>query len=227
MISQYQSLKGLVRRIAINRLDLYSRYLGRKPVSILEVGSGTGWMVKAFQDLGVESIGLENDAELASLAREIGADVQIADICRLNLSDFTKHDVVCSSQALEHILFPLQAIANMTGLARPGGLIHLDVPNSASWGARLRRLHPGVGRWGMLEPPHHQIGYYPATLQKLLDHAGLEVLRIMEKPTNDKVFGQAIQPTAFLSKMAMSLSRWLGHGYLLIGLARVPADGEV
>jgi SAM-dependent methyltransferase len=226
MIMRYGSLMDSARRLATNRLALYTQYLGKRPASIIEVGSGTGWMVKAFQELGVQSAGLEIDATLVSLAQHNGANVQLADICQLSPEPFSKHDVICSSQTLEHILYPRRAIANMTRMVHPGGLVHVDVPNSAGWGARLRRLRRGRGCWGILNPPHHQIGYYPETLQKLLENAGLEILAIMEKPTNDNVFGQAILPTGFVSRAAMLASRWLGHGYLLIGLARVSVSQD-
>ena len=226
MITQYHSHRDSIRRIAANRLVLYSEYLGRKPANILEVGSGTGWMIKAFEELGVQTVGLENDEALATLARENGANVQRADICQIDPSDYVRYDVICASQTIEHILLPQTAVLNMKKLARSGGLIHLDVPNSASWGARIRRLRRGEKRWGMLEPPHHQIGYYPETLRRLLGSAGLEILRISERPTNDRVFGQAILPTAFSSRAAISLSRWLGHGYILVGLARVPTSQD-
>jgi 2-polyprenyl-3-methyl-5-hydroxy-6-metoxy-1,4-benzoquinol methylase len=223
MITRFQSLRESILRIASNRLELYSGHLGRKPANILEVGSGAGGMIKAFQELGVQSVGLENDPDLVSVAQKNGANVQWADVCELNPVHYSRYDVVCSSQTIEHILFPHAALANMKNLAHPGGLIHLDVPNSAGWGARLRRLHRGNKRWGMLEPPHHQIGYYPVTLRRLLESSGLEIIQIIEKPTNDRVFGQAILPTAFLSRAAVSFSKWLGHGYLLVGLARVPS----
>jgi SAM-dependent methyltransferase len=223
MKTRYQSLRESILQIASNRLALYSGYLGRRPANILEVGSGTGWMIGAFQELGVQGIGLESDPDLVSLAQENGANVLWADVCELNLVDYSRYDVVCSSQTIEHILLPQVAIANMKNLAHPGGLIHLDVPNSAGWGARLRRFHHGEKRWGMLEPPHHQIGYYPGTLRRLLEKSGLEIIQIIERPTDDRIFGQAILPTAFLPRVAMSFSRWIGHGYLLVGLARVPS----
>lgn len=223
MMSQFSALYDLIQRRAANRLQLYSELLGRKPENILEVGSGTGWMVHAFNRLGVQSVGLESDALLVSQAQKIGADVRKADICQLNPNDYSKFDVICSSQTLEHILDPKSAIINMKSLGRPGCVIHVDVPNSACWGARIRRLRHGSKRWGMLELPHHQIGYYPVSLHILFTNAGLEILRIMEKPTNDAVFGQTILPDAVLSKIAMYLTKYLGHGYLLVGIARKPS----
>jgi ArsR family transcriptional regulator len=221
MITQYDAFRDRIKERASMRLGLYSELLGGRPGSILEVGSGTGWMIRAFQELGVSGTGLEIDETLVSLARKEGADVRLADICRIDPRDHVKYDVVCSSQTLEHLSDPRPAIRNMRDMASKGGLIHLDVPNSASWGARYHRFRRGKKRWGMLEPPHHQMGYYPATLRRLLEDAGLEILRVVEKPTDDEVFGQAILPTAFLPRAAIRLSKWLGHGYLLVGLARV------
>ena len=226
MISGYHSHRSQLSQLALNRLKLYSRILGRSPRSILEVGSGTGWMIRAFHELGVQSAGLEIDEALVAIARENGANVHLADICQIDPSTYPKHDVICSSQTLEHIMSPRSAIANMKGLARPGGLVHLDVPNAAGWGAQLRRLRRGRARWGVIDPPHHQIGYYPKSLRILVERAALEIMSIMERPTDDSTYGQAILPSARFSKVAIGLSRWLGHGYLLIGLARVPDRGE-
>lgn len=222
MVGRFASSRDLIRERASNRLRLYSEILGRRPAQILEVGSGNGGFVKAFRDLGLASEGLEIDPSLVSIARADGADVRLADISRIDPGDFERADVVFSSQTLEHILTPRDAMRNMRALTREGGLIHIDVPNSASWGARYHRLRPGRARWAMLEPPHHQIGYHPVSLARLFEDAGLQVLKILERPTDDPTFGQTILPTALLPKIAISLSRLLGHGYLLVGLAGVP-----
>ena len=223
MVGRCFSLRDLIRERASNRLRLYSELLGRRPARILEVGSGNGGFVKAFQDLGLASEGLEIDETLVSLARAQGADIRLADISRIDPRGFEKYDVVFSSQTLEHILTPRAAMRNMRELTREGGLIHIDVPNSASWGARYHRLRRGRARWAMLEPPHHQIGYHPASLARLFEDSGLRILKLFERPTDDPTFGQTILPTAFLPKIAISLSRLLGHGYLLVGLAGVPS----
>lgn len=222
MVGRYSSLRDLIGERASNRLRLYTDCLGRRPARILEVGSGNGGMVKAFRDMGLTSEGLEIDEALVSLARAEGADVRLADISRVDPRGFEKYDVVFSSQTLEHILTPRAAMRNMRELTREGGLIHIDVPNSASWGARYHRICRSKARWAMLEPPHHQIGYHPASLARLFEDAGLQVLKIFERPTDDRTFGQTILPTAFFPKVAISLSRLLGHGYLLVGLAGVP-----
>jgi hypothetical protein len=70
--------------------------------------------------------------------------------------------------------------------------------------------------------PHHQMAYHSVSLHRLFSYAGLEVVDMLERPTDDDVFGQIIIPTSFPSKVAMLLSRVFGHGYLLVGIARNP-----
>ncbi len=80
----------------------------------------------------------------------------------------------------------------MTHLLNSGGIVHIDVPNANSLGAKTRRLHHGDTNWGIIALPHHQIGYYPESLRGLLQRSGLDVLEIVERPTDDGVFGQTI-----------------------------------
>jgi SAM-dependent methyltransferase len=141
----------------------------------------------------------------------------------INLHDASKlgeFDVVFSSQTIEHIHTPRQAIANMAKSVRTGGLLHIDVPNANSWGSRVRRVRHGPDNWGSLWLPAHQVGYYPETMSQLLGGAGFEIVEISERPTNHGVFGQTILPESWKSHAAIFVSRVLGHGYLLVGIGR-------
>lgn len=227
MKSQFAEKRPLIQVRAMRRLELYTRLLGnRVPARILEVGSGTGWMVWAFNQLGVEALGVELEADLVASASALGSNVKQGDICQMNCSGWPLFDVVCASQTLEHITAPRLAIRNMVRLVRPGGLIHVDVPNAGSWGARVRRWRHGDSNWGVIALPHHQIGYQAKSLGRLLEDAGLTVLQLLEKPTNDGVYGQTIIPSAFRSRIAMQLSRFVGHGYVLAALAIKDQDRE-
>jgi SAM-dependent methyltransferase len=224
MVTQYHFFLPRIRTLAQRRLALYTAMLGRRPVSVLEVGAGTGWMVKEYQDGGLRSVGVELDANLVSLAHEqlglslIPGDITNLDVARLGSS----FDIVCSSQTLEHILAPRAALLNMAKAIRPGGIVHIDVPNANSWGSRVRRIYHGKGNWGAIQLPHHQVGYHPATLRCLFELVGFEDVSVSERPTSHTVFGQTILPTAFHSRLFIQASKLLGHGYLLVGLARKP-----
>jgi 2-polyprenyl-3-methyl-5-hydroxy-6-metoxy-1,4-benzoquinol methylase len=91
-------------------------------------------MVRAFSSLGVDSTGIEVDSDLVVMASALGANVRHADICTINPAEYSTWDVICMSQVLEHILTPRLAIKNISLMLRPGGILHVDVPNSDSWG---------------------------------------------------------------------------------------------
>jgi 2-polyprenyl-3-methyl-5-hydroxy-6-metoxy-1,4-benzoquinol methylase len=223
MKSQRAELEGRIGQRAAERLAVWGHLLGHRPQRVLDVGAGSGWIVAALASMGIEAVGLELDADLLACAHDSGAPVIGGDICQppaeLEAGSF---DVVLSSQTLEHIFEPRRAIDRMAALLRTGGLLHVDVPNGDSWGARVRRVQRHDQRFGAIELPHHQLGYHPRSLSALLSSGGLSVVELLQLPTDDPTFGQVILPTNFASLAAISASRLLGHGYLLVGLARRP-----
>ena len=219
MKNLYEAARPWVDRLATNRLRHYERLLGRRPVRILEIGAGTGWMVKAYRQQGIEAVGLELDPQLIEFTqRHFGVPLIEANINLRDTSNLGEFDVVFSSQTVEHIHTPRQAIVNMAKSLRMGGLLHIDVPNANSWGSRVRRVRHGAENWGSLWLPAHQVGYYPESMSQLLGGAGFEIVEISERPTNHSVFGQTILPEGWKSHAAIFASKVLGHGYLLVGI---------
>jgi 2-polyprenyl-3-methyl-5-hydroxy-6-metoxy-1,4-benzoquinol methylase len=224
MQSRYEQVKELINFRAKQRLEIYTSLLGRRPERILEIGCGSGWMTKGLADLGVEMLGIEYDVDLAKsaqslLAKSDNASVWQGDIVQME-SLPNSYDVVFSSQVFEHIFTPSKALKNACRFINSQGIVHIDVPNGSSWGAKVRRMRPGIKMWSALDLPEHQISYQPSSLKKLLVDAELEVISIEEKPTDDQTFGQTILPSSLPSKVFIGLSHYLGHGYLLVGLAR-------
>lgn len=226
MKTGYAAAAERTRQLALRRLELYGvlRRAGSMP-RIAEIGSGAGWMVQAFRQQGADCIGIELDPALIEAAGERGVELIQGDICGLETDWLGRFDVVCASQVLEHIREPYEAISRMTKLLRPGGLLHVDVPNGDSWGSRLRRLRPSEERWGVITLPPHQMGYRRKTLTKMFERARLSMIGVFERPTNDPVFGQTVLPQGARATAAMTLSWLLGHGYLLVGLAARPSSG--
>ena len=221
MRTQYEVASSWVGKLADRRLEYYARVLGRKAGRILEVGAGMGWMVKAYRERGIDAVGMEIDADLVrSASKLLGVSLISADICKFDIDSLGTFDIICSSQTLEHIFTPQSALTNMVAAVSVGGLVHIDVPNAASWGSRVRRVRHGKHNWGVIELPHHQVGYYPATIGRLFRHSGLDIVEVSERPTDHDVFGQTILPTTLSSRVAIFASRILGHGYLLVAVGR-------
>src|SRR5207248_2639575 len=123
-------------------------------------------------------------------------------------------------------LTPQIAVARMVQYLGPGGILHIDVPNADYWGARFKRLRHGTANWGAIRFPHHQIGYYRNTLTTLFEQQHLDIIELAEMPVAHAIFGQVIVPTKLSSRLIMWGSKVVGHGYLLVGVARKGAAEE-
>jgi SAM-dependent methyltransferase len=138
----FESRVDEARQLAPNRLARYTDLLGRAPRELLEVGCGTGAFGPAWGELGIRWQGVELNPESAAFAREHSLHVEQGDFLRY---EGPPVDVVVASQVLEHVLAPRAFLRKVAAVLRPGGLLHLDVPNHGGLAARIRTL-PGVGR---------------------------------------------------------------------------------
>jgi hypothetical protein len=80
-------------------------------------------------------------------------------------------DLVHAGQVLEHLPEPLHELELLRRLLAPGGLVAIEVPNYGSISIRL-----GRDRFTSNVPPGHLNYFTPATLQRLVREAGLDVV---------------------------------------------------
>jgi 2-polyprenyl-3-methyl-5-hydroxy-6-metoxy-1,4-benzoquinol methylase len=118
------------RRIEI----LVDRFLGRDRLegrSVLEVGAGFGFFSDRLQRLGglvtATDIGVQL---LEEIRRKIGCRSECVDALSL-IEHFGSEcfDVVLSSECIEHTPNPMEAVAQMAGVLKPGGYLALSTPN--------------------------------------------------------------------------------------------------
>ncbi len=135
---------------------------------LLEVGVGDGGFLSAARAAGFEPEGCELSA---SLAKRIVAKTGIAVHCAaLDSLPAAAFDVVCMHHVLEHVSDPVGLLRAAAERLRPGGVLHLAVPNVASWEARL----PG---WNSYE--YYHVAYFDAgSLRRAIHAAELRVERM-------------------------------------------------
>lgn len=100
--------------------------LGRQPGRVLDLGCGEGWLLRALDDRGIETVGVDGDRALVEAARAAGsAEVHLASYAQLADAQVyvgTGYDLVCANFALLHQdIIPL--LAAMKGLLVPGGAL--------------------------------------------------------------------------------------------------------
>lgn len=194
---EYPRHKQVTAELLERRLVDYQGYLGRPPRHWLEIGPGNGVLAELLPDKGCDWLGVEFDDEMAALMRAEGKPVVQGDFAAMEpdalmsaaVRENGGFDIVTFSQVLEHVRSAEQFVANANKALRPGGLLHLDVPNDGGLTAMLRRANPYASGYGEIVPPNHMIAYSATSLRRLLEAAGFEIFRISAYRYNHPVYG--------------------------------------
>jgi SAM-dependent methyltransferase len=87
-----------------------------------------------------------------------------------SVRDDQSFDVIVMNHVIEHVSDPVGLLVDAARLLRPGGILHIAVPNNAAWEARL----PG---WTSYQP-YHLVYFNPTSLEKAVSRARLETIRV-------------------------------------------------
>lgn len=166
---------------------LLDRYLGPDDL-LLDLGCGTGWLVKKLSAKGKSAIGLDaNDSDFGKYP-EVTSKLMKGDIYDLPLDAGTV-DLVTSRWVFEHLDDPAAAVAEIARVLKPAGRALIIVPNAlhpgmvlsrvASTVLKQRALHrlTGVEERSVLET-HYRINTEPA-LDRAFGSAGFEKLELV------------------------------------------------
>jgi SAM-dependent methyltransferase len=145
---------------------------------LLDVGCGTGTLIKAAQELGFEAEGLEVSEEIVKReAQSFKAHLFEGDFERL--PSMEPFDVIVLWDVLEHLAKPVRALERLRSLLRPGGRILLRTVNED---CLLSQLSLGLARLGILAPArrmhevYHVVYFDLRSLDRCCAQAGLNVL---------------------------------------------------
>jgi SAM-dependent methyltransferase len=134
---------------------------------LLEVGVGTGAFLRAAGDAGFPAEGCDLSASLCRRVREAtGITVHNVPLEQLPLAAY---DVVAMHHVLEHVSDPVGFLRAARDRLKPGGVLHVAVPNVACWEAGL----PG---WNSYEP-YHMLYFNRDALCRVIEASGCLIVR--------------------------------------------------
>jgi SAM-dependent methyltransferase len=137
---------------------------------LLDVGCGSGDMVRLAGEAGLVASGIEFSPEAVRYAREArGLDVREGTLEAGAYPDGA-FDAVSLFHVLEHLPDPVGTLREARRLLTPDGRVLIQVPNFASVQARLFGA-----RWHAVEAPRHFHQFTPGTLTRAVEAAGLTV----------------------------------------------------
>lgn len=172
----------VLRRLYLRRVD---RWLARLPARgrALELGSGTGWMLRALRERGWLAVGSERTVDVAAAARDAaGVPMYVGDLAAIR--DAPVLDLVIMFHVLEHLPDPLAALGDVARRVKPGGTLILGIPNIASWQARF-----AGARWMHLDVPRHLGHFSPDAIQRALEASGFRTSRLDFRSFEHDPFG--------------------------------------
>jgi len=141
--------------------------------SILDVGAGSGHFLERCRAHGRKARGLDPSPVAVGSARARGLDVAAGDVASFAAANPDAFDVVTAFHVVEHIERPVEFVAALARLCRPGGRVIVALPN------RLSAHRPRGFIEGPLDcPPHHVSRWTAANLARLGQAAGLGCERV-------------------------------------------------
>ena len=133
---------------------------------LLELGCGSGAMLKAMEERGWQVQGVDFDPVAAKVARARGLTVHQGTLWQQRYLDDT-FDAVTASHFIEHVYDPVELLRECKRILKPEGLLVLITPNARSLGHRI------YGRdWRGLEPPRHLRIFTSSSLASAIRRAG-------------------------------------------------------
>jgi len=184
--TRYRRFNALAARVLhglyLRRVDGWLRRLPPTGLA-LEVGAGTGWMLRALRERGWRALGNERSLEAALAARAAaGVPIFVGDLGAVRPAPAL--DLVIMFHVLEHLADPLAELRAVARRLRPGGALVLGLPNIASWQARLAGRH-----WMHLDVPRHLCHFTPDSIERALAVSGYRMTRIDFRSYEHDPFG--------------------------------------
>lgn len=207
------------------------------PKRSLEIGCGTGELVRVLTSAGWEAVGIEPATEIADVGAAAGLPIEAttaADFLSAWRSDGSQlFSAILLMNVLEHVPAPGPLVAELVEALMPGGRLIIRVPNDFNPLQAVARDRLGHDPWWITVPDH--LNYFDhASAAGLLERVGLEVvdqwgdypmelfLLMGEDYIADRALGRELHERRRRLDLALepALRRQIGRAWVAAGVGR-------
>jgi SAM-dependent methyltransferase len=185
---------------------------------LLDIGCGTGQILRVARDLGWKAHGTELSEHAVQRLKFEGFAVACLDDDReLPPGSF---DVITLVEVLEHLRDPRAIVRRASTLLRPGGVFYLTTPNFNS----LSRRCLGA-TWRIIEVPEHLFYFTPVSVRQLLAGVGFQEIWLRTEGLDPTAIVRGMldgpaKPSANSGRDSTVVLRDASHKHRLLGLVK-------
>ncbi len=140
----------------------------QRPGRLLDYGCGAGSFAHFMQERSWTVEGVEIDSNAARIASErLSTEVRSPDLWKPEPDRF---DLITLWHVLEHLPDLDQRLSDFYKALRPGGILLIAVPNTASYDRSFYRAH-----WAAWDVPIHLWHFQRLSIRRLFERKGFEV----------------------------------------------------
>jgi 2-polyprenyl-3-methyl-5-hydroxy-6-metoxy-1,4-benzoquinol methylase len=139
--------------------------------SLLDVGCGMGFFVKAASERGINAVGIDISQQAVTHGQTEGLDIRLGDLLFLDEFSIESFDVITMWASIEHLFLPKETLQKAHTLLKPNGVIVVETGNINSYLARIFK-----SKWRIIESDHN-FYFASSTLDDLLDRTGFDIIR--------------------------------------------------
>ncbi len=137
---------------------------------ILDVGCGTGVLLRSLEKAGFDAEGIEPSPFASEFARSKNHRVLTGDFLEADFPE-NSFDAVLAMEVLEHVHDPAAFIAQVYRVLKPGGLFYYTTGNFRGFMLQRRLLRRAVMD-SYVAPEGHIVFFTPSTMRRYFEEAG-------------------------------------------------------
>ncbi len=182
----------LIHRPSLRRLyhSLFGNYLAamlrEARGRVLDIGCGTGNILKEMEALGLDAYGIEPNPKAAEACAKKGLRVVQGTLEETRFQE-NSFDTVILWHVIEHVPSPSSLLDAIYPILKPGGQVFICCPNAESYMAAM--FKPFWAGWHM---PFHFSHFTPETMKSLILKKSFQPVRI-RAVTPDFLFPQSLE----------------------------------